>query len=550
MRTAPIVARCLLAAAIAGSPALALASCASTPVIDVELEDPLDLREGATFAQLVIYEGGCPEKADLAEGKITGQKWSQSISVDGNFNEIGSLEKTSYGFAALLRNDDCGVVGFGCTPVDLEHHRHVTIAVNELVSPPRGECASDETCNNSVCVKGSTGEGGVDADAKPDTGPLTCDLNLIAAESFDLPTQAGTLYTGPAVVATPTGFVIMYREADASGSSPRAVRVKISDEGEEDGRANVNLTPCADNIESNGLGAAWNDVLGAGLMAVSMPACPSSATDGGVPAPRMHVSNFDREGNTITATEYNLPSTILLNPVKSVAASPGAPEFLVAAMAGAAPFLYVFDGVGVQQDPPPAEIHKGNGTATFAQVATATNSRATLTDSDLEGGKLVVTVNDVGSGTSSSNSFPRTTVTSLTVWSDRAAVIQPDGSSLAWHAFAKSGSAIEDGTLAGGPYTSMDLAQLHDYVLIAGAQTESITIFRLDDANGTFTSSSTLQTELSSSFGNTTLDSFQGDRVAIAAARGRVVVAWVTSTAPLSSTTTAPGGYAVLGCDG
>jgi len=409
-------------------------------------------------------------------------------------------------------------------------------------------------------VAGTGGTAGADAqtdagaDAQTDAGENACDLklcdlNLIAAESFDLPTQAGTLYTGPAVVATPTGFVIMYREADASGSSPRAVRLKISDEGEEDGRANVNLTPCADNIESNGVGAAWNDVLGAGLMAVSMPACPSSAPDGGTPAPRMHVSNFDREGKTITATEYNLPSTILLNPVKSVAASPGAPEFLVAAMAGAAPFLYVFDGVGVQQDPPPAEIHKGNGTATFAQVATATNSRATLTDSDLEGGKVMVTVNDVGSGTSSSSSFPRTTTTSLTVWSDKAMIIQPDGSSLAWHAFNKSG-AINDGTLSGGPFTAMDLAQLHGCVLIAGARSGSITIFGVDDANGTFNGPSTINTELSSTFGNTTLKDFQGERIAVAAGRDRIVVTWVTSTAPLASGSVTPGGYAVLGCDG
>lgn len=545
MRTAPTVARCLLAAAAVGLPAATAASCASTPVVDVVLEDPLELRDGATFAQLVIFDGGCPDKADLAEGKIEGYRWMQSIDADGGFNEIGSLEKAEFGFAALLRNDRCGVMGFGCTPVNLEHHRHITIELNERVDPPLGACGAGETCSNSLCISGSLPEAGTDAeDAKPDTGPLTCDLELIAAANFDSPTAAGFLYGGTAVVPTPTGFVVSYHEADPTGTTPRLVRLKISDEGEETARTNVGLSACAETIASNGVGSAWNDKLGAGLLAASRPPCAAGDK------PTMHISNFDRDGKTIAEQPYELPSNILLSPIKAVAASPTDEKFLLAAMAGTVPFLYVFNGVSVQTDPAPAEIHEGTGTVTFAQVATAPNTRATLTDSDLEGGKLVVTVNDVGTGSSSTTSFPRTTVTSLTVWQDRAAVIQPSASSLAWNAFSKSGAALADGTLPGGPYTGMDLVQLHDYLLVAAAKAGTITIFRLDDANDAFSSTSTFQTNLTSTFDKASLTQYKGERVAIAAARGRVVVSWTTSSSPLTSASTAPGGYAVLGCDG
>jgi len=317
MRNASI-ATCLLLAACIGLPAAAVASCASTPEIDVVLQDPLELREGATFAQLVIFDDGCPDKNRLAEGDVSGHRWMQSTSADGSFTEIGKLPKASYGFVALLRNDRCGVMGFGCTPVNLDHHRHVTIAVNELVDPPLGACEADETCSNSQCVPGSPSEGGTDAsDAKPDTGPLTCELELVAAEGFDLPTESGMLYDGPAVVATPTGFVIAYYEADPAGAEPRVVRLKISDEGEQDNRANSNIPSCAENTDSSGLAAAWNDEFGAGLMTLSRPACDEAAGD----QPTMRAENFDREGETIAEQNYPLPSNIQLTPVKALAPS-------------------------------------------------------------------------------------------------------------------------------------------------------------------------------------------------------------------------------------
>lgn len=540
MRTAPIVARCL-PAVLLGLHALFAASCASEPVVEVVLEDPLELRSSATFAQLIVFEGGCPDREKTAAGDVSGNRWMQSIKASGNFNEIGNLEKAKYGFSAILRNDRCGVMGFGCTPVDLSHHRHITIAVNELVNPPRGSCEADETCNNSACVPGSAGEGGVDVDS----GPLSCDLELIAAGKFDAPEETGTLFSGPAVVATPTGFVVMYREATASGTEPRGVRLKISDEGVAT-PTYIPLPACEEDITSDGIGAAWNQNFGAGLMAVSLPPCGTEN-----PSPRLHVSNFDRDGKTLAEYTYDVPSRLLLSPVKSLAPSPGTNNFLAAAMTGDAPFLYVFDGLSVQQDPAPQEIHKGNGTVTFTQIATADTTRTTLTDSDLEGGKLIVTVADTGSGGTSTLSFTRTNVTSLFAWGDRAALIQPSSSLLAWHAFELGAKeTVADGTLTGGPYTAMDVSQLHDYLLIAGAQAGSITVFRLDDANGEFASTSTFQTKLSSSFGGVSLQEFKGERVAIAAARGRVVVTWLTSTAPIAGTTTAPGGFAVLGCDG
>jgi hypothetical protein len=321
------------------------------------------------------------------------------------------------------------------------------------------------------------------------------------------------------------------------------IRLKLTGQGDAT-QVEIALPSCGDDIGADGIAGAWNNTFGAGLMAVSLPAC-------GIDKPRLHVSNFDRDGKTLAEYTYlDLPSPLVLSPVKAMAPVPGAKEFQLAAMAGPAPYLYVFDGLSVQSNPPPAEIHKGNGAATFTQISSGSTIRSLLTDSDLESGQIVVSVTDTGSGSSSTTFFERTTVTSLLSWAERTALVQPSASALTWKVITKSGSSVKEGSLTGGPYTSVDAAQLHDYLLIAGAQAGSVTVFRLDDANGTFSGSSTFQAKLSSSLGVSSIKDFKGERVAVAAARGRVVVAWLTSVEPVDNTTTVPGGYAVLACDG
>jgi hypothetical protein len=392
---------------------------------------------------------------------------------------------------------------------------------------------------------GGTLEAGAETEADVvDSGVSTCGLDLVASGSFELPLAAGSLFTGPAVVATPNGFVLMYRRVEPGGLGPVGIRLKLSDEGDAN-QVEIDLPSCEDDIQADGIAAAWNSIFNAGLMAVSVPPC-------GIDKPRLHVSNFDRDGQTVAEyTYFDLPSRLVLSPVKAMAPAPGSEQFLLAAMLGPAPYLYMFNnGLSVQSTPPPEETHKGNGTATFTQISSGSQIRSLLTDSDLESGQLVVSVTDTGTGSSSTTFFDRTTVTSLLSWAERTALVQPSASTLAWKVITKSGSTIKEGSLTGGPYTSVDAAQLHDYLLVAGAQTGSVTVFRLDGANGTFSGESTFQTELSSSLGVPAMKDFKGERVAVAAARGRVVVAWLTSVEPVANTTTVPGGYAVLACDG
>ena len=546
------VGSCTLGTGVAECDSCINASCSSTCAscdADAECDTMWTCAEReAYFVELAVFDEACPSKTKLAGGDTSGNTWNQTQEFDGGFTEVGDLAKKKYGFSAVMRDGNCGVVGFGCTPVDLEHHRHITVAVNTPVEPPRGGCASGETCQKGKCVKGGVSEGGTDAeveaDAPGDSGPPNCKLEVIAAESFDLPASTGFLYTGPAVAPTPSGFVVMYREVDSGGTLPRGVRMKIADNGTPGDRVNVALTPCTQLIDADGVSATWNNKLGAGLMAVSLPACPPAGK------PQMHISNFDQDGKTIAEIAYELPSPISIAPTKGLAPYPNANLFVLAAMAGTIPFLYVFDGVAVQQDPPPQQIENGGGTSTYAQVASASAAVATLADSDLAGGQLTLRHESVGSGTVVTSTLPSEGFSSLALWSDRAAVVIPSTNFLSWTVSDTGGNTVTTGNLTGGPYTGVDAVTLHDYLFVVGAQAGKITVFRIDDATGTMGTSSAFQLSLSDTVGNTTLKDFQGERLAVAAARNRLVIAWLTSNAALSSATTIPGGYVVLACDG
>jgi hypothetical protein len=143
----------LVAGLLVAMTALLASSCAAAPVVDVTLTDPLGLKGQAVYAQLAIFEGDCPSPETLAFGRIGMAIEVQTVAVTDDFGEIGKLKKAKFGFSALLRTADCSVIAMGCTPVNLETHRHITIEV-DAVNPPSGACdtAAGQSCTGGVCL--------------------------------------------------------------------------------------------------------------------------------------------------------------------------------------------------------------------------------------------------------------------------------------------------------------------------------------------------------------------------------------------------------------
>jgi hypothetical protein len=394
-----------------------------------------------------------------------------------------------------------------------------------------------------TCVLDPNSEGGV-PEAQPDVaqeaGSGECELTLLGGESFDLPEAPGARYGGPVVVPTPTGFLIVYHEVDATGMTNRGVLQFVQDDAARGVRTDVPVDGCASNLDSNGLAATWSDAYVGGFMALSLPACSDADKAS------LRVWNFNQMGKPINDVQYDLATPITIAPTRGAAAYPYSTYFLLAANTGPAPYLYTFDGLAVQPNPP--RVFTDEGASTFALVASNGDMWGTLADTGAN--TLAFEVNDSSSGNDAFGTLPAASFATIATWPGRAAVVAPDGSNLVWYALDSQGQRLHDGTLAGGPYTAVDATTLHDHVLIAGAQAGKITVFRVDDADNATSGAASAQVDLSAAVGGTSLAGYLGRRVSIGAIRNRVVVAWVMTTAPLADATSVPGGYAVLTCDG
>lgn len=128
--------------------------CMGNDNVQVVVYDPTDLRWAAQYAQLAVFPEACPSDYLIATGQISGAIVVQTIAADGEFAEVGELKKGKYGFVALLRASDCSVIGAGCTPVDLDKHRHITVQLDPVI-PPAGACDTSlgAKCLGGVCSK-------------------------------------------------------------------------------------------------------------------------------------------------------------------------------------------------------------------------------------------------------------------------------------------------------------------------------------------------------------------------------------------------------------
>jgi hypothetical protein len=488
----------------------------------------------------------------LETGQISGALVLQSIPKDAEFQAIGDLKKGTYGFAALLRKDDCTVLGYGCTPVNLEQHRHVTIEVDP--SPPLGTCKVDqgERCVAGFCQGGGR-DGGVivgEADVAPDTNKPTCTLQVLAAMDLEVPLVSTPTLSGPAVVVTPSGFVIAYREANgSSANSAKGIRQPVDDSGAKGPRVPFDLASCPGDPSSNGVSATWNDTWGAGLMAVATPICGDAGA-------KAQMSNFDDKG--VTIAEYTYPPLSTAERfVSGHGAAPfpavGAPadnKFFVGSVHDSEPVLFWIEGLTIDQQTR-TNVPFPGASPSFVQVATTSSVIAALTDSKADGGALMFSVMPPG-GAFNSVTLPASSATAVSAWKDRAVLVYAASQGIKWSVRTAAGEQGPSDTIAGGPFTAVDAVTLNDHLLIFAAQKGSITAYRLDGiVSGTpgADAAAMPQVTFSSTVGATSLAQFEGTAMGVAAARNRVIVAWLNTLGQLGANKP-PGGYAVLSCDG
>lgn len=188
-------------------------SCTGNPEVSFSLDIAQSVASKTTWFEIGAFaDGYCQAvKPVIASGiPLDGSAVRVAFRRDSPTPPaIGDLRKGNYAFAAVARGADCGIVASGCAEVDVASESEVAITMEPVQGNP-GACGANAKCSAGRCVPSNDNE----------TVGAGCSLALLGAgplgEAF-LPSSE--YVSGPAIVASPGGFLIAYREAEPDGTA-------------------------------------------------------------------------------------------------------------------------------------------------------------------------------------------------------------------------------------------------------------------------------------------------------------------------------------------
>ncbi len=241
-------------AACKGKPQIGLdITLPSSAANDVEWFEVAAYRDARCAALLPMLGDGVP---DGASTRVAFRR------QDKETPRIGDLPRGSYAFAAVARGDDCGVLATGCTEVDLPDTTSVAVDM-KATKDKSGACEPGASCQAARCVPANN-------NADKAVG-ANCSLELLGAGPLANPVGGGgTLVSAPAISATPSGFVIVYREIDPNGATARVTVLPVDPAGGALDPARPQLKGrCANSNEYDGVGLVMNGEAGEIVLARS-----------------------------------------------------------------------------------------------------------------------------------------------------------------------------------------------------------------------------------------------------------------------------------------
>lgn len=255
--------------------ALALAplsvSCDSDPKLGLDIQVDQSVSNVAGY-ELGAFAGSQCAALNLNLGgglPILGSTARTSFPQGGTTSGLGKLPQGDYALAVVARNADCKVIATGCAEVALDGSKSVNIAVKPLPEGG-GVCSFDSQCVNSQCIP------------KPVAQVGGCNMDVVAYGALDgaIP-SASVAVSGPTIVADGSGFKVGYRLIDPeqtfTGNSinSRYGYVQINNSGAIEKRVDFNFDDACENSPmSDGLGFV---ALGSKLyMVMSVPECAAS----------------------------------------------------------------------------------------------------------------------------------------------------------------------------------------------------------------------------------------------------------------------------------
>jgi len=365
-------------------------------------------------------------------------------------------------------------------------------------------------------------------------GPLPVCL-IEASGALPAPAATASVLTGPGVVATDTGFVIGFRDQD--GASLRAVVVPLSDGGVTGAPDEFELGGCAGVSPTDGVSLAYRD--GKGMMTTSLPNCGTGA--GAVFIP------FDDKGQTAQAAgPKNGAFKGLETWPGALAPSKGIDEYeLVYTVTSSQPSVAeraMLSGTNFKTTVPIAHPF-GEGPRGGIAVATGKDVIALLS-SDASDGSVDLVMGPLTGGAldvKPAPELPSGKDAGLVAFGSRvvAGVRTAAGLSVRVLELGTGIVSVASGELPSTDSLSSSLAVDGDRLYAVHAGKAKLRIQTVHGVSATPSFPAATTTELT----HTALSSLQGTRVAVAAARGKLVVVW------LDGNSVSAGGFIVARCE-
>ncbi|MBX3183352.1 MAG: hypothetical protein KIT72_03705 [Polyangiaceae bacterium] len=556
--------RWVSAGALLAGAAASGAACSSKELA-LTLVDPCQgvqgfegFRSRASYVEFAVFESECPNNTcgdldpQLALGNTQGALKTSLVPINQALPSIGDLPVRKYAFAAVLKDDTCKPIAYGCTCADVEDISKVEINVAAWSNCSGSGCSEAQACTEmsapgcvapAACVNGRCdGDPDPDSSVPPDasddnppTGP--CSLRVIASGALPAPISDTAALSGPAVTATDAGFVIGYREQHPDTTAMQAVLQGVSDSGSPSSPSKIALGNCS-STPSDGVGIASQG--SAGLMVVSLPEC--GLGNGAGAAFITFGANGARTGdNTLRNPGFTGLTLARGQSLVPVPSSSSEYELVYRAemTSGAELQGATLEGLGFKGN---ARILLGAQPVDFGQIA-LTSAVSGILGQITGGSSMLLRVGPPG-GATVDVALPAASWGAITAYTGRVAVMVPEGSGVTYSLTDSLGADLGTGTISVNDVRGGDVVALNDRLLMLTASTGNLTIHRFTGAATTPVAGE--QAPFLGSVGSTSLSGFQGELVGMAAARNRVAMAWLTRSRLQSGDSV--GGWAVLEC--
>jgi len=484
---------------------------------------------------------------------------------DAQSPRVGDLPRGTYAFAAVAKDENCAVLATGCTEVDLAEATSVDVPMNEA-DGTTGACGVGASCQAARCVPAND-------NADPSVG-AGCSLELLGAGPLANPVGGGgSLVSAPAIAATPSGFVVVYREIDPNGATARVTVLPLDPAGGALDPARPQLKGrCANSTEFDGVGLVTNG--GDGQIVLARSACGTrpglellsfstkpevtidpnfrssdSPTAQSLTLSGAHVATERAAGNVVVFLEDGASRIATIKPGEGVTApsgSFGAQTGATGSWVAASDKVLAVLSAGPAVKPPASDAGAG--------------ADASPRDDEEDGPTLSLVMVPVATPIDQFNALagtPRAPITFPGEWGAVAArgtrvIVMSDGGgpgrSATFRAFdldkttpaETNGFSVE----GAGKITTGDVAILNDRVYFAALKQGSVSLHVY--ANATTVPTPLREVVFSRQPRIPAVDGVRDGRIAIAANESRVAVAW--TTAKILSPNDSTGGYAVFAC--